>query len=598
MALIDSIDWGTQAATNAGVINVYFATGGETWDSVTSDGWSAYEISKVMEAFAVFENYINVTFTQVFNPAQSHFQLLTTNDIPYGGYFNPPGTVNAGVGVFNTDNWGWDTTGGLEQGGYSFITLLHEIGHGLGLAHPHDDGGTSSIMNGVLASSDFGDYNLNQGVYTTMSYNDGYDSISNSSSTDKDYGWQGTIMALDIAVLQDKYGVNNSYNSGNNVYTLASLNAAGTFYTAIWDTGGIDTIVSSSATNSTIDLRAATLQYENGGGGFISATNGGIDGGFIIANGVVIENATGGSGNDRLISNNANNGLNGGAGFDIADFIGDTTDLVINLFAGTAISVGSGADTLISIEGIYSGDGNDLIYGNDYDNILFGRLGNDIITGANGDDNIDGGGGNDWLYGQDGNDTINAGDGAVDVSLGGNGNDTILGAGGFDYIYGEAGNDTLNGGGEVDVIYGGSGNDNISGAMDTDWLFGGDDNDIIDGFHGSDLLFGGAGVDTLKGGEGNDWIWGGSSNGLGDGAIDTFVFEINWGADVIYDFENGIDKIDLSGSGATSFADLSIGQIAGGFTWIAYGADVIYLWGAGNVNVGAGNIDASDFIFV
>ena len=40
-------------------------------------------------------------------------------------------------------------SGGLEQGGFGFITIIHELGHALGLAHPHDKGGSSSVFPGV-----------------------------------------------------------------------------------------------------------------------------------------------------------------------------------------------------------------------------------------------------------------------------------------------------------------------------------------------------------------------------------------------------------------------------------------------------------------
>ena len=114
-------------------------------------------------------------------------KTTTAGDTPgVLGYFNPPGETNAGVGVFWRDGFGWDedgpTTdtanrenGGLEQGGYAFYTLVHEFGHGMGLSHPHDNGGGSTILPGVFGAFDsYGAYDLNQGVYTVMSYNPGW----------------------------------------------------------------------------------------------------------------------------------------------------------------------------------------------------------------------------------------------------------------------------------------------------------------------------------------------------------------------------------------------------------------------------------------
>ena len=62
----------------------------------------------------------------------------------------------------------------------------------------------------------------------------------------------------------------------------------------------------------TIDLRPATLLVGPGGGGFISYVHG-IFGGFTIANGVMIENALSGSGNDVVIGNSAANLVDGRA---------------------------------------------------------------------------------------------------------------------------------------------------------------------------------------------------------------------------------------------------------------------------------------------
>ena len=83
-------------------------------------------------------------------------------------------------------------------GAFSY-TAIHEASHYLGLAHPHDDGGDSEVMEGV--TSEFGSYGvalLNQGVFTTMSYNDGW-STSFGQTPSFDWGAQSTPMALDIA---------------------------------------------------------------------------------------------------------------------------------------------------------------------------------------------------------------------------------------------------------------------------------------------------------------------------------------------------------------------------------------------------------------
>lgn len=106
-------------------------------------------------------------------------------------------------------------------------------------------------------------------------------------------------------------------------------------------------------------------------------------------------------------------------------------------------------------------------------------------------------------------------------------------------IHGDEGANDLIGLADDDIIFGNGSNDKISGMS-------GDDR--LDGGSGDDTLFGEAGADTLIGGLGKDDLYGGR-----DGNIDTFVFNdiaesgFRKKADVIHDFEVGIDKIDLSG---------------------------------------------------
>ena len=272
---------------------------------MTAYAWLPYEILQVERAFAVFETFLDLTFTRV--ASGQHLTLVVADRDDMGsflGFFYPPGEPNAGLGAFNWQGAGWDYTepgtGALEQGGYGFITIIHELGHGLGLAHPHDTGGTSTIFPGVTSAfGDYGDFDLNQGVYTTMSYNRGWQTNpSGEPAPISAFGYQGTPMALDIAVLQAKYGANLSYRTGADTYLLPASNDVGTFYSCIWDAGGVDTIVHDGSAPAVIDLRAATLQVEAGGGGFLSYVDG-VFGGFTIANGVVIENARGGSGGGR-----------------------------------------------------------------------------------------------------------------------------------------------------------------------------------------------------------------------------------------------------------------------------------------------------------
>jgi len=429
--LLDTISWGSQLANSA--VSVYFATAGQMFDGVTSEGFNAYEISRFQAAFDLIEAVCDLTFTVVTNSAGAALRLVLDTNENFDnllGYFNPPGTSGAGVGVFYGDNWDRAAGGTLEAGGYSMVTIVHELLHGLGFAHPHDIGGSSTIMNGVSGPfGDYGDFNLNQGIFTTMSYNSGFATGTSGSQGDPNdlFGYEYGPMALDIALLQQLYGVNTTTNAGSTVYTLDAANGSGTFWQAIWDASGTDEIRHTGTTGCIIDLRSATLLGEAGGGGFVSAVNG-IAGGFTIAAGAVIENACGGRGGDRITGNAAANLLDGGAGGDTLEgglgndsYIVDSTGDVVQ--GELAFGAGGGIDTVftsvnftapanVELVRAQAGAGNLSLTGNDAPGTLVGNEGNNTLNGRGGNDQINGNAGNDTIIGGEGRDTLVGGLGA------------------------------------------------------------------------------------------------------------------------------------------------------------------------------------------
>ncbi|HUE45741.1 MAG TPA: M10 family metallopeptidase C-terminal domain-containing protein [Aestuariivirgaceae bacterium] len=645
-ALTATID-GTYTAP--AVINVHFlddgsGTGWENQGTLTDatghtfgyDGWTPYEQQQAELAFAQFSAVANVVFNFVADVADADFVMASGNTAEVGGlaYWNVGGgtiTVNGvdhvvnGVGVFNWEGRGWDflgSPGGLDRGGFGFVTLIDAIARGLGLAHPHDTDGGSTVMSGVTSpTGDYGDFDLNQGVYTTMSLNDGWHTAPHGVSPSDSWGWQAGPMALDIAVLQEKYGANIGTNLGDTVYEMPQASSSGAFYQAIWDAGGTDTIRYGGIGHAVIDLRAATLQYEAGGGGFLSHVPG-IHGGFTIAHGVVIENAISGAGNDTLIGNAANNVLTGGPGADVLDGGGgsDTASyhtalqgVVADLAAPSNNTGDATGDIYTSIENLEGSSFDDQLFGDAGANRLLGRAGNDILHGGPGGDVLNGGAGTDTasyrlaaagVVADLGNAASNTGEAAGDsyISIesleGSSFNDQLFGDAGGNTLLGGAGNDILHGGPGGDVLDGGAGTDTASyrfaaagvvadlgNAAGNAGEAAGDSYISIETLEGSnfnDQLFGDAGANTLLGGAGNDILHGGPGGDVLDGGAgrDTASYRFAT-AGVVADLGNAANN---QGEAAGD-SYLSIESLEGGsFNDRLYGnaGDNTLLGGGGN----------------
>jgi hypothetical protein len=265
------------------------------------------------------------------------------------------------------------------------VTLIHEIGHSLGLKHPHE---TSSQADGWVAPLQTEAYD--NSWYSVMSYRD-YPGDNWGDSPDAhnvgnvDTGvsmYPFTMMKHDIWALQSLYSYNTQTSSnvtpditddetygiggtGDNTYSITTSSNTGKAMFTIFDTGGTDTLdFSTRDDSSTINLDEI-ISYI-GPIGSTSATDAvikydivdetptyysGLIVGVYYANSV--ENVNAGSGDDIITCNISTNVITCGSG----------ADSVYSIGAGDTVYGGAGDDTFVnpsfSVTLIDGGDGTD-----------------------------------------------------------------------------------------------------------------------------------------------------------------------------------------------------------------------------------------------
>jgi len=397
-ALIVGSKWGTGAAGTAATVTFSFPDAVDKFDvrdgvagnynpaEPTQGGYAAY-----LQGFVAFAAAEQAAARQVLASwaAVAQLQLVevpaTTVDagVLRFGYTGGLGESTYAVSAFPQDFAGAGDTWmnkaflfpeGWAAGTQNFLTLLHEVGHAIGLKHPHDTGmdGTPGWPSTPAVLPKTGDDTLTD--YSTqvmvMAYND---IPGQGAPLQADFA-PTTPMKVDIDAIQYLYGPNLAHNAGNTVYTFASTER---YNQTIWDGGGNDTIVVEGAGDAGISLVPGTwsrvglpltFSIRNPDLSLADPRPDLTDPLTVyIYDTVLIENAVGGGGNDILIGNAAgnwlqgrdgNDSLDGGLGIDLAAYFAPRADAVL-MATATGFSVTSGldgADALVNVERLQFAD--------------------------------------------------------------------------------------------------------------------------------------------------------------------------------------------------------------------------------------------------
>ncbi|CAN7486531.1 T1SS-143 repeat domain-containing protein [Neorhizobium sp. LjRoot104] len=312
-------------------------------------------------------------------------------------------------------------------------------------------------------------------------------------------------------------------------------------------------IIEGKGGNDVIDASAANTPNVQNPQPPVSLILDGGDGNDTITGSIGADSIYGGADNDTLIGGKGGDLLDGGSngtvgfnkplnpasgdaaaiiasavGGDTADYSSLTTGVLANLgdaatwpaiipahsaIDSNAANDAVGTDTLVDIENLTGGAGNDILAGNGNDNILKGGAGSDTLLGGAGNDLLIGGDDNvsDGLYAGAGDDVLILGNGGG-TAKGEGGNDLIYGGSGGDWLYGEDDSNPDPADAGDDIIFAGAGNDHVEGGGGADQLYGEDGNDTLIGGKGNDIINGGDGDDTIQWsvGDGLDVIDGGA----------------------------------------------------------------------------------------
>ena len=315
--------------------------------------------TNVRAIMAFYSTLMNVTFVEVAETSSTigYIRFMDSSAASYAYAYYPASTAMFSLSGDVHLNPSYDRLGdtnGFQHpaGEHGYVSLIHEIGHAVGLKHPHD--GTAN-----LPSAD------DNHSHTVMSYNFPGES-------------PGTPMAFDMLALHYLYGP-RALRSGNDTYAFTRpaidqfnvggqllLNPSYGTKQTIWDTGGFNVLdlsgITASASGYRLDLKP--LGWLSTNANYVSTY---LYAGAVIGPGVSVRQVINSSGNDTIYANAAANVFSGYAanrvtgadvlydadGADTVDLSGYAAGQVTETASGSDLVLGFGANGSLTVKGYY-----------------------------------------------------------------------------------------------------------------------------------------------------------------------------------------------------------------------------------------------------
>lgn len=306
-------------------------------DALDWKPFSAVQQAATREILALLQQQTQITFQEVAETASlsGTMRFCNNTQTTSAGYALLPNSTQTDR---DADTWmasGADTP--VVIGDYTWQTLVHEIGHAIGLNHPGNyNAGESKNADAVgnfLSADEDAFFN------SIMSYR--------QSAQDINAIW---FMPYDMLTLRHLYG-KTDFGAGNNTYTYTD--SFGTFITNLIDDGGIDTLDFSAVTagvvlNLTPGAYSSVGKIASGANALANLTT---------ALDATIEKAIGTALADTMLGNAAHNSFTGGGGDDTLDgAAGADTAVYAGTRASYTVTVGSSTTTVLASTGVEGRD--------------------------------------------------------------------------------------------------------------------------------------------------------------------------------------------------------------------------------------------------